>query len=230
MYALSDALKENYLNCIVRGQVLHQLWKHYCGEASLAVLADEHFFSVVRLADGSFLSLDGIPEWFTEDESVFEVGEHERLYESSVLCWKAEELREDPFNREEAIKLYKEAIRLAENDPNIKNDLAEIFAEDPATYAQAELLYKQCSHSLAELISKNPNRLAEAEKYHLEATQLAPEDPWYTASLGAFYHFTMPNLAKAKQYYTTTLQLLQRDSHALSPLTKSELEKLIVEL
>ena len=85
-FSFSDVIEKNQANCMMKGELLHQLWANYCGEASLAALSIEHFFSIVKLADDTLLSLDEFPKKISaSDNNIIEIGKHEKIISSKFI-------------------------------------------------------------------------------------------------------------------------------------------------
>jgi len=141
-YFFSDAIEKNQVNCMMRSELLHQLWKKYCGETTLAAAVKSHIFSVVELADGSLLKLEHNPTLFTKDGSVYDFGDHARLYQVAICDWKGNEYKQSG-NSIEAEALFKEAMRLSPNNPGFKYNLAILLATDSSRYSEAEKLYRE---------------------------------------------------------------------------------------
>ncbi len=206
-YSFSDAIEQNYVNCVSIAELLYQLWKKYAGETTFAAMSKGHFFSVAKLANGQFLSLDIKPNIFVKNFSTYELGEHEKLYQAALFDWKANELQEQGLDSQ-AEALYKEALRLAPNNPFFKINFATLLMNNPKRHPEAEMLFK-------------------------EALMLAPNDPWVITVAARFYSkATIPLNTSAKKrlaldYYYKALKIMRADPNAENFLTVETIEALI---
>jgi len=140
---------------MMRSELLHQLWINYCGEDTFAVTIPSHIFSVVELANKTFLKLEGIPKPFDLKSQkygyIYGFGKHSRLYQAALFADKLSELKK-MGKIDQVILLYREIIRLSPNNPAYKDDFAILLAKDPNQHQEAELLYR-------EAIRLSPNNL-----------------------------------------------------------------------
>ena len=200
-----QSILDQKVNCIARGELIYRLHKHFFDEEILAGTKEEHLFSFKRLANGKFLSLDGrveeivdLEQW-KRDNTIYSVGLHSNLYQFYILDSVA---KTAPF--EIAETLFQEAIRLVPNDPQVKNNLANLLAKHPERWQEAEKLYWEAvrlnpdnpyyKSSLANLLAKQPERWQEAEKLYQEAITKSQEldkykysKTWLMTSKATFY-------------------------------------------
>lgn len=195
-FSFQDLLNKE-VNCMTRGQLIHSMWKEFFGEETLGATTKGHYFSVLRLANGQYASLNGDVEEINDlekwkKEKVVQVGVHKEFYQSAVLDWQAN--KKDWTLVE---KLYREAIRINPRNPDYKNNLALLLAKQPDRWKEAEKLYLEAirinprypdyKNNLAPLLDKQPDRWKEAEKLYLKAENLDKNNPWRATALANFY-------------------------------------------
>lgn len=128
-YPFSNAIERSAVNCMVRTELLHQLYAHYGGEASLATIEGWHIFPLMKLADErNYYALDETLRIIgVEELKELEIGKHENMYMASILDWKAK-LSFDDGNFREAELFCREAIRLVPDLDIFYARLSEILS------------------------------------------------------------------------------------------------------
>lgn len=180
-YSFADATDHNFVNCMVRGELLHQFWQTYAGENSFGVIKVEHYFLVVKTASNLLLSLDGVPDeidFNIKEKNYLQIGLHEQLFILGIVLYKCREYELDSTKHHLAELLYKEAIRLAPNNPIFKVNFASMLAKYPERHQEAEKLYREAinldpdnikiKYMLYFLLIENPDREDDSDKLYKE--------------------------------------------------------------
>ena len=219
-YSFSSAIEESFANCMISAELLSQLWSEYAGEAGFGATTNNHYFFVTQLANKKYISLNSKPRDFNpQRENYYEFGAHEQLYQAAMCNWKGFEMKGDVNKHQLAEVLFKEAIRLAPNNPDFKTNLANLLAKYPKRHAEAEVLYREAirlapndpdfKFNLANLLKKYPSRHAEAEVLYREAIRLAPNNP--------DFKFNLANLLAEYPERHAEAEVLYREAIRLAP-------------
>ncbi len=230
-YSFEDLL-EKEVNCMTRGELIASMWREFFGEEVLGATIPGHYFTILPLADGRYISIgswineteglgiiNNLEEW--QKENFVQIGLHEDFYQAGVLSWKVDELTKNKKTWKLAEILCREAIRLSPLDPNHKNNLANLLAEQPSRWTEAEELYREAirlnpedsdyKNNLASLLSKQPDRWTEAEELYREAIYLNPEDPSYKHDLANLLVKQPSRWEEAEELYLKAEGLAKED-------------------
>lgn len=201
-YSFSDAIERSEVNCMVRSEILHQLYIYYAEEPTLGVILIGHMYSLVKLADGRYFSLDGIPTEIQVTDRSFYVGKHEKIYQAAMVNWRAIEM-DNNFAQEKEL-MYREAIRLAPMNP---------------TYI----------HNLADFLFRTSSRHSEAKKLFFKAYRINSKYAWCVTSIANFYD-VIENKSEALKYFLLAKQLIETDPANTSWMPLEQIEERIKEL
>lgn len=198
---------------MARGFLQYILFQKYFGIELLGASTTGHFFTILSLADGTYLSMDWYPEVLSKDDKpltklqqhnrdtnyssdtadYFNVGSFESIYKAEVLDWEASNKSQPLLLRAHFLL---EAIRLNPNHHNYLFSLANRYQDNLNLFAQQP-----------EFGSQEAVLLRVAELYK-EAIRLNPNNYKYQMFLAFFYESNLNLFAQQKEFDSLEAVLL----------------------
>lgn len=218
-YSFSSATEKNFVNCMIRGDILYQLWKEFAGGIVLGALSQGHYFVLVELADGSLLSLDGVPLPFAKSSKTQAIGAHSVLYQAALYDWKAISLADEGSYYQAEI-LMREACRLEPKNLDYKYHLAMVLSFVPDKYIEAAQLLKRLvelnpkdpdyNNALAILLKKQ-KKYSQSEQYYRAAIAIDQDNFDYVFNLANLLGEQPKRWSEAEKLYKNLRKLYLND-------------------
>jgi len=196
--------EQRYVNCVAIAFLQYLILQKYFGLKVLGATTTEHFFAILPLANGTYLSLDyelfGRPTHFNQ-------GGFEEQFIATVLNWEHEKY--PPLLAEQMLKV---ALDIDPNSTTILDNLAALYRDNTAIFAKH--------------FGSEEAVLFEAEKLYLRALKIDRDDVYTLKNLAALYQNNAEIFAKnfgskeavllkVEELYLRALQIDRNNVHIL---------------
>ena len=137
----SQIAEQRYANCMLVAFLQFTIWKKYFGVQIVGAKSYRHFFTILPLANDTYLRLDGIPELLKNQKNEpitaltniiqndykdnwFKVGQFESLFTASIYSYEALNENLDFYQK---VELNKESLKLDPMNLNTISNLAGLY-------------------------------------------------------------------------------------------------------
>ncbi len=239
-YQPSQIAEQRYINCMARAFLQYTILKKYFGLKVLGATTTRHFFAILPLANGTYLSLDFRPTILTKDGQpltelqphntetnytlsgkpiYFNQGNFEKMFVLAVL--NCEHQKYPPLLAEQMFKI---ALDIDPNDVAILNNLATLYRENVATFTDK--------------FGSEKAVLSKAEELYKKAIKILEKQPspllyWVKLGLADVYRKRSPtpeNLQQALNLYQEVVNYLKENPNIQLWMSTEEIKKLIAKL
>lgn len=249
-FTLRDIFKKR-INCMAQSALLHILFRELFDIETKGAMTRRHYFSVLPLADGRMLQLDGnVPEIISlkNDDSIqrdksflylntakedwVQIGNHQKMYKAFVWHSMSNDTQKNPHKK---VYFAKKAAETLPNNPITLNTFAVSLMEEDPYKNESEIKFAlrkaialapydlSFSYNLGYFYNKTKQK-EKAFKIFSEMVEKFPKNSDAYVYLGTYYDRMQHYYEKAKDAYEMAEEVKRND---LSSFTKYSLDEII---